>query len=101
MSVLMVRAKVKPATVPDLESAVKKMFAALDEAQPTGIRYASCRLSDGATFVVLLEVEDGADNPLPALPAFRDFQEGLKKWVAEPPIAEQLTVIGSYKLFLN
>jgi hypothetical protein len=49
--------------------------------------------------VVLLEVADGEDNPLPGLPAFVEFQENLKKWMAGPPVAEQMSVIGSHRLF--
>lgn len=49
--------------------------------------------------MVPLEIEDGADNPLPGLPAFAEFQEDLKKWMAEPPVVEQMTVVGSYRLF--
>jgi hypothetical protein len=100
MNVMTVRAKVKAESAADVEAAVRRMFAAIDEAQPRGVRYASCRLPDGVTFVVLLAL-DGADNPLPAVPEFREFQEKLKTWVAEPPIAEQLTVVGSYRLFEN
>jgi hypothetical protein len=51
------------------------------------------------TYVATLELDDGVENPLPALPEFREFQENLKMWTAEPPIPEQLTVIGSYRLF--
>jgi len=29
----------------------------------------------------------------------REFQQGLANWLAEPPIPEQLTVVGSYNLF--
>ena len=43
--------------------------------------------------------EDGVDNPLVALPAVVEFQENLKQWMAEPPTVEQMTVIGSYRLF--
>ena len=49
--------------------------------------------------MILLEVEDGTENPLPSVPAFREFQAGLKSWLAEPPVPEQLTVVGSYNLF--
>jgi hypothetical protein len=52
------------------------------------------------TYVAWLELEDGVDNPLPKLPTFREFQENIKNWLAEPPILEHLTVIGSYRLFL-
>ena len=87
MNVLMITSKVKAAHVTDVEAAAKRMFAAIQQVQPQGIRYTSCRLSDGV------------DNPLPALPEFRAFQEGLKQWIAEPPTSEQLTVIGSYRFF--
>ena len=49
--------------------------------------------------MVLLEHKDGVDNPLAALPAFVEFQENLKQWMAEPPTVEQMTVVGSYRLF--
>ena len=99
MYTLMVRSTVKAAHVTDVEAAVKRVFAALQQEQPNGIRYASCRLSDGVTYVALLELDDGVDNPLPVLPEFRAFQEHLKHWMAEPPISEQVTVIGSYRFF--
>ncbi len=99
MSTLMVRSKMKAEHVTELEAAAKRLFTALQQARPNGIRYASCRLPDGVTYVAVLELEDGVDNPLPALPEFRAFQENIKNWMAEPPISEQLTVIGSYRLF--
>jgi hypothetical protein len=99
MNVMMVRARVKAESVADVEAAARTMFSAIEEAQPQGVRYASCRLPDGVTFVVLLALEDGTNNPLSTVPEFREFQESLKGWLAEPPIPEQLTVIGSYKLF--
>src|SRR5262245_12220292 len=99
MNALMIRSKVKPESVAEVEAAAQTMFAAIEEARPQGVRYASCRLSDGVTFVVLLALEDGVENPLAKVPAFREFQENLKTWVAEPPILEQLAVVGSYRLF--
>jgi hypothetical protein len=34
----------------------------------------------------------------PKLPEFREFQEGLKGWVAEPSVAGPATVVGSYRV---
>jgi hypothetical protein len=99
MSVLMVRSKIKPENTANAEAAIKGVFSAIEQAQPVGVRYASSRLADGVSFVVLLELEDGVDNPLVALPAVVEFQENLKQWMAEPPTVEQMTVIGSYRLF--
>ena len=99
MKVLMVRSKVKAEHVAEIEAAGERLFAALQQAQPQGIRYTTCRLPDGVTYVSLLEIDDGVDNPLPAMPEARAFQEHLKNWIAEPAISEQLTVFGSYRVF--
>ena len=96
-NVMMIRATVTDDDVAEVEAAAKAMFAAIDEARPTGVKYASLRVG-GATFVALLAL-DGADNPLPAIAEFRAFQERLQGWLAEPPTAEQATVVGSYGLF--
>lgn len=95
----MVQAKVKAERVADVDEAARTMFAAIERAQPTGVRYASCRLSDGVTYVALLELDDGVENPLLALPEFRAFQDNIKQWIAEPPTPQPLTVVGSYRLF--
>jgi hypothetical protein len=99
MSVMMIRAKVKPENASDVETAAKTMFDSLNKVKPQGVQYASSKLADGQTFVILLALESPADNPLPAIPEFRVFQEGLKGWLAEPPASEPLFVIGSYNLF--
>ena len=67
-------------------------------AAPQGVGYASAKLPEGRTFVILLALE-GAENPLTAVPEFRDFQQRLPGWLAGAPTPEQLTVVGSYNLF--
>jgi hypothetical protein len=99
MSVRMVRAKIKAGKTAELEQAAREMFAAIDAAAPQGVRYASCKLPDGETFVILLELDDDTDNPLFGVPAFREFQGTLQNWIAETPVVEQLTPVGSYRLF--
>jgi hypothetical protein len=99
MSLLMFQGKIKPeVSANDVEAAVKRMFSAIEQARPESIRYASLRQQDG-NYVALLQVDDGIENPLPKIPEYREFQERLKSWVAEPPPAEPLTVVGSYRLF--
>jgi hypothetical protein len=99
MNVMIIRSKVKPEHGDAVERAVHDLFAAIEQAQPQGIRYASGRLADGVTYIAQLQVDDGIENPLPALPEFREFQKNLKQWLAEPPTPEQLTVVGTYRLF--
>ena len=64
-----------------------------------GIRYASVKLKDGVTFLVLLEVEDGVEYPLPGLPETQEFYDRLPGWYAEPPEVGPGTLVGSYRLF--
>ena len=99
MNVLMVRAKVKEENVADARAAVEKVIQALEQAQPKGVQYASCLLSDGVTFVALLELEDDGGHPLRGFPAYAEMVENLKQWYDGPPAVEQMTVSGSYGLF--
>jgi hypothetical protein len=99
MSVLLIRAKVHEDKVAEAEAATRKMFAAVEQAQPEGIRYASTKLADGVTFVAIVEVADGVENPLPGLPEYREFQEKLDDWRVGPPVPEPAEVVASYRLF--
>ena len=99
MNVLMVRAKVKEEDVADARASIEKVIQALEQAQPEGVRYASCLLRDGVTFVALLELEDDGGHPLRGFPAYQEMVENLKQWYAEPPAVERMTVTGSYGLF--
>jgi hypothetical protein len=98
-NVMMIRAKVKPDKVADVEAGARTIFGALEQGPPAGIRYAATKCADGVNFLILLGVEDAADNPLFALPAYREFIGNLKDWLEEPASQEPLSVIGSYNLF--
>jgi quinol monooxygenase YgiN len=99
MSVTMVRQKVKDDSVEAAEAAARELFATLDRVRPQGLRYASTRVADSSTFVALVELADGIEDPRPAIPEFQRFLEQLKGLVDGPPVIEQLDVVGSYSLF--
>jgi hypothetical protein len=99
MSVMLVRQKVKDGSVQAAEAAARDLFATLDRVRPEGLRYASTRVVDSSTFVILTELADGIEDPRPAIPEFLRFLEQLKGWVDGPPVIEQLDVVGSYNLF--
>jgi hypothetical protein len=99
MSVMMVRQKVKDESVEEAAAAARDLFATLDRVRPEGLRYASTRVVDSSTFVILTELVDGTDDPRPAIPEFLRFLEQLKGWVDGPPVIEHLDVVGSYNLF--
>jgi hypothetical protein len=75
MSVIMVRQKVKDGSADAAEAAVRALFAALDRVRPAGIRYASTRVVDSSTFVILTELADGIEDPRRAIPEFLRFLE--------------------------
>ena len=99
MSVFTVRATLKEEHVDEAVAGVKRMFAAIEREGIEGVRYASVQLDDGVTFLALLEVEDGMENPLPGLPEAQEFYARLPEWYAAPPELGPATVVGSYRLF--
>jgi hypothetical protein len=99
MSVTMVRQKVKDRIIEEGEAAVRRLFATLDRVRPEGLRYASTRVGDSSTFVILIELAEGIEDPRLAIPEYQRFLEQLKDWVDGPPVIEQLEVVGSYNLF--
>jgi hypothetical protein len=100
MSVRMFRATIKPDRTAELEKAAQELFAALDAAQPEGVRYAWCKLADGTGYVLVVDLDDDANNPLLTVPEFSAVMDKLKnQWVSEPLAVQQMTPIGSYKLF--
>ncbi|HKD33415.1 MAG TPA: hypothetical protein VKB73_08090 [Gaiellaceae bacterium] len=99
MSVRLLHQKVKDESVEEAEAAVRDMFATLDRMRPEGIRYASTRVADSSTFVAVLELVDGSEDRLTAIPEFRRFVEQLEDLRDGPPVIEELEVVGSYNLF--
>jgi hypothetical protein len=98
MTVQIVRFTTTEANVAEIDAGIGALITALDAARPAGTRYAAGRLADGVTYLLVLELDDGVENPLPALPEARAFQQRMAGWATEPPAPEPLTVVGSYGL---
>ena len=99
MTVTVVRQKVKDGSLEEATAATRDMFAALNRVRPEGLRYASTRVVDSSTFVAMFELDDGIEDPRPAIPEFVRFLEQIKGWVDGPPVIEHLEVVASYNLF--
>lgn len=96
MQIITSHFKVNKASLPAFEAARASIMSAIAKEQPSGIRYTWCKLADGQTFVGILELEDGIENPLPKLSVGREFLENIKNWVSEPPQRQEMEVIGSF-----
>ena len=82
------------------QEAIERVFAALEESAPDGLRYVSMRLEEeeaGTVFVHVAEITtaDGS-NPLSETPEFKEFQAGLPDRVVEPPLARGASLVGAY-----
>jgi hypothetical protein len=97
MGVVIVSARVHVDNVDAVANEAQKTFAAIAAARPD-VGYALCKRTDGVTFVAVLDLPS-AESPLAGIPAFVEFEQGLRAWVAEPPTTEVWEVVGSYGLF--
>ena len=96
MTVHMVRFTATPEAADDVEAGVAALVAAVHEARPAGTQLRYYRQADGLTFVALLELDEGVDNPLPTIPAAREYQASLATWATTPPTPEPLTLLAAY-----
>ena len=78
---------------------MRDLFATFDRVGLEGVRYASTRVVDSSTCVILFELAEGIEDPRMAIPEYPRFLEQLKSWMDGPPVIEQLDVVGSYNLF--
>ena len=97
MKRVMVRYRIKPDRVEENESFIRAVFAELQSRSPDGVRYASFRQEDGVSFVHIASIE-AESNPLAELPAFKAFTADIRERCDEPPVAVELSEIGSYRM---
>jgi hypothetical protein len=91
-----IRYRTRPDAADENERLVKAVYAALAEASPSDLEYATYRLADGVTFVHVARLPD-TENPLGALPEFAEFQRELPDRCVEQPAPSGATVVGSYR----
>jgi hypothetical protein len=91
-----VRYTVKPGEEDVNADLVRAVYRELADLKPEGFRYATYHLDDGRTFIHMAELDGEGDNPLPAVPAFREFQAGVRKRCEWGPVAESAEEVGRY-----
>jgi hypothetical protein len=98
MKRVMVQYTVKPDRAAENEELVRAVYDELLRARPDRLRYATFRLPDGVSFLHIAETEGGQD-PLSTVDAFQRFRAGIADRCEEAPVATELRVIGSFRLF--
>jgi len=94
-----VRYRTKPERGDENQRLIEKVFEELNDSDPGGLRYVSFRSGDGTNFTHVAFIDDVEANPLSHSEAFAEFQRELLDRCDEPPVAEEATIVGSYRFF--
>ena len=92
----MVRYKVLPDRAGENETLVKAVYEQLARERPDGLHYATFKLPDGVSFMHVVFETDQPGRILNEVAAFRAFTAEIEGRCEEPPVATELTLIGSY-----
>lgn len=95
MKATVVRYRTHPGTARENAERIADVFAELRQQAPRGLRYTVLRIGETEFLHVAVSEED--PSPLPGLPAFQRFREGVSKRCAEPPHAVQAELIGDFR----
>ena len=96
MASTVVRYRVHPDRADENVALVRAVYAELANAQPESLRYATFQLPDGVSFLHVVIDTDNAGAILNAVPAFEAFTTDIGDRCAEPPVASEVTLVGSY-----
>jgi hypothetical protein len=92
----MIRYKVRPDRADENESLVKAVYEQLARERPEGLHYATFKLPDGVSFMHVVFETDQPGRILNEVAAFKAFTADIEDRSEEPPVATELTLIGSY-----
>jgi hypothetical protein len=96
----LIRYKTKPESADENQRLVEQVYAELTARDPGGVHYATVRLADGVTFMHLFTTDsDEAANTLGGIAAFSEFLRELPQRCVEQPVAQDVIVVGSYRMF--
>ncbi|GEN12934.1 hypothetical protein SAMN05443572_113102 [Myxococcus fulvus] len=97
MPTLMVRYKVKDEGVPEVVAAVQAAFAAIEAKRLPKLRYAYFHHPESREFFALLELEEGAENPLFGIPEARALQATVARHaLGDAPTPRPWVMLGSH-----
>ena len=94
----MIRYKVRQDRAAENESLVKAVYEQLARERPEGLHYATFKLPDGVSFMHIVVDTDQPGRILNELEAFKAFSADIADRCDEPPVATELTAVGSYDL---
>jgi hypothetical protein len=91
-----VRYKVRSNRADENETLVKAVYEQLAREMPEGLHYATFRLPDEVSFMHVVFETDQPGRILNEVAAFKAFAAEIEGRCEEPPVATEVTLIGSY-----
>ena len=92
----MVRYRVRPGRADENEALVRAVYEQLGRERPEGLHYATFKLPDGVSFMHIVFETDQPGRILGEVAAFRAFTADIEVRCDEPPVATEITLVGSY-----
>ena len=98
----LIQYRTKPESADENQRLVERVYLELATHDPGGIHYGTLRLEDGVTFLhIFMTDSDEASNALSTSAAFAEFQRDLSQRCVDQPVAQSVTVVGSYRLLAD
>ena len=92
----MVRYKVRQDRADENAALVRAVYEQLNRERPDGLHYATFRLPDGVSFMHIVFETDQPGRILGEVAAFKAFTADIESRCDEPPVATEVTLVGSY-----
>lgn len=92
----MVRFRTPADKTPQVRSQLEKVFGALEAAAPRGVTYRAYASTSEPEFLLVLDLAEGAPNPLLQLPDAGRLREMIAEWAGAPVPPAEFTVEGVY-----
>jgi hypothetical protein len=96
MASTLVRYKVRPDRAEENVALVQAVYAELARVRPEGLRYATFRFPDGVSFMHLVVETDRPGSILGQIAAFQAFSADIESRCEEPPVATEISLVGSF-----
>ena len=92
----MVRYRVRPEYADVNVALVEAVYSRLARERPARLHYATFRLPDGVSFMHVVIESDQPGRILNEVAAFQAFTADIAGRCDEPPVATEITLVGSY-----
>jgi hypothetical protein len=97
----LIRYRVRPDAIEENQRLVESVFAELRARGPENIRYLTLRGADGTFFHLVASAPGNDTSAVTSLPAFAEFQRGLRDRCVEPPQVLEVTPVGDHRMLLG